>query len=150
MESPSVPSDVRLARAIGALRDTVIGCGAACLGLAVVASAILALSSSAPALTGPTLTILGGGQVLALAGALVGGLGLRGALVGRPLGPVLSATHSRLHWVVRAVLVWCLGAALGWTLAEPSSGVLALALAAVTAQLAVVVVLLRRRLARVR
>ena len=63
-----MPPDVRLARTVRALRDAVVGCGAACLGLAVVAAAILALSGSDPLLAGPTLTILGGGQLLALVG----------------------------------------------------------------------------------
>lgn len=146
MESLSVPPDVRLARTVRALRDAVVGCGAACLGLAVVAAAILALSGSDPLLAGPTLTILGGGQLLALVGAVVAALGLRGALVGRPLSGVVEATRARLRWVVRATLVWSLGAAVGWALADPARAVLFLALGAVTAQLAVVVLVLRRRL----
>ncbi|WP_413452041.1 hypothetical protein AA0Y32_12955 [Georgenia phoenicis] len=148
MESLSVPPDVRLARTIRALRDAVVGCGAACLGLAVVAAAILALSGSEPALSGPTLTILGGGQLLALVGASVAALGLRGALTGAELAAVVGAVRDRLRWVVRAVLVWSVGAALGWSLAEPGRTVLFLALGAVTAQLAVVVLVLRRRLPR--
>lgn len=148
MESLSVPPDVRLARTVRALRDAVVGCGAACLGLAVVASAILALSGSDPALTGPTLTILGGGQLLALVGTVLSAVALRGALAGRPLGPLVSDARARLRWVVRATLVWAVGAALGWAFADPGLTVLCLALAAVTAQLAVVVLLLRRRLAR--
>lgn len=149
MDSPSpVPQDVRLARAIRALRDTVIGCGAACLGLAVVASAILALSGSDPTLTGPAVTVLGGGQLLALVGAVVGGLGLRGVLRGGAAGAVLATARRRLRLVARAVLVWCVAAAAAWTIAEPTIALLVLALAAVTAQLAAVVVVLRRRLAR--
>lgn len=143
-----MPPDVRLARTIRALRDAVLGCGAACLGLAVVAAAILALSSSDPLLAGPTLTILGGGQLLALAGAALAALGLRGALVGRPLVSVVGATRERLRWVVRATLVWSAGAAVGWSLADPARTVLFLALGAVTAQLAVVVLVVRRRLPR--
>lgn len=149
MDSPSpLPPDVQLARAIRTLRDAVIGCGAACLGLAVVAGAILALSDSDPTLTGPTVTILGGGQLLALLGAASGALGLRGALRDEPLGPVLSTTRRRLRWVTRAALGWCVGAAAGWTIADPGSVVLVLALAAVAAQLAVVLRLVRRRLPR--
>ncbi len=149
MDSPSlVPQDVRLARAIRALRDTVVGCGAACLGLAVVATAILALSSSDPVLTGPTVTVLGGGQLLALVGAALGAIGLRGALAGRPLDPLLATTRTRLRRLARAVLVWCVASAVAWTAARPSTVLLTLALAAVTAQLAAVVVLVRRRLAR--
>jgi len=148
VDSPSlVPPDVRLARAIRALRDAVLGCGAACLGLAVVAGAILALSGSDPVLTPPVVTVLGGGQLLALAGAVVAGLGLRAALAGRPVGPALTATRDRLRLVGRAVLVWCVGAAAGWTVAAPGVALLVLALAAVTAQLAVVVLLVRRRVA---
>ncbi len=148
MDSPSlVPPDVRLARAIRALRDAVLGCGAACLGLAVVAGAILGLSGSDPAVTPAVVTVLGGGQLLAIVGAAVGGLGLRAVLTGRPVVPALSATHARLRWVVRAVLVWCVGAAAGWTVAEPALALLVLALAAVVAQLAVVVLLVRRRVA---
>lgn len=143
-----VPQDVRLARAIRALRDAVIGCGAACLGLAVVASAILALSGSDPTLIGPAVTVLGGGQLLALVGAVVGGLGLRAVLAGEPTGPVLTTARRRLRLVTRAVLVWCVAAAAAWTIADPALAVLVLALAAVTAQLAAVVVVLRRRLAR--
>lgn len=149
MDSPSpVPQDVRLARAIRALRDTVAGCGAACLGLAVVAVAILVLSSSDPTLTAPVVTILGGGQLLAIVGAGVGALGLRAALADRPLGPALATARERLRWVTRAVLVWCVGAAVAWTLAQPAIALLNLALAAVTAQLAVVLVVTGRRLPR--
>ncbi len=148
MDSPPVPPDVSVARAIRALRDTTLGCGAACLGLAVVATAILALGGADPRLSGPAVTILGGGQLLAIAGAVVGALGLRAVLADRPPRPVLAATAHRLHWVFRAVLVWSAASAVAWTAADPSGAVLAIALAAVTAQLAAVVVVLRRRLRR--
>ncbi len=148
MESLSVPPDVRLARTVRALRDAVVGCGAACLGLAVIAAAILALSGSDPLLAGPTLTILGGGQLLALVGAALAALGLHGALAGHPLGGVVGTTRARMRWVVRAALVWSVGAAVGWALADPARTLLFLALGAVTAQLAVLVLVLRRRLPR--
>lgn len=150
MDSAPVPPDVRLARAIRALRDAVVGCGAACLGLAVVAAAILALTDSDPLLTGPAVTILGGGQLLAIAGAVVGGVGLRAVLTGAPPGRATAATRGRLLRVQRGVLAWCVAATAAWTVAEPSTAVLTLALAVVTAQLAVVVVLVRRRLAGAR
>lgn len=146
METPSPPPDVRLARAIRALRDALIGAGAACLGLAVVASAILALSDSDAVITGPVLTLLGGGQLLALVAAVLCAIGLRGVLTGRPIGLLLVTTRARLRWVARAVLGWCVGAAAMWVLTEPASALISLALAAVTAQLAVVLVVLGRRL----
>lgn len=151
MNSPStVPQDVRLARTIRAFRDAMIACGAACLGLAVIASAILVLSGSDPVITAPVVTILGGGQLLALLGAVVCGLGLRGVLAGRSAEGALQTAGGRLRLLAGAVLVWCVGAAAGWTIASPSTVVLILALAAVTAQLIAVLLLARRRLAKAR
>ena len=150
MESLSVPQDVLVARAIRALRDAVVACGAACLGLAVVAAAILALSGSDPTLVGPAVSVLGGGQLLAIVGAVVGALGLRGVLAGRPPAQTLTVTSARLRRVQLAVLVWCVVAVATWTVVEPATAVLTLALGVVAAQLALVVVLVRRRLAQAR
>lgn len=148
MESPLLPPDVQLARAVRALRDAVVGCGAAGLGLTAVAAAILALSGSDPTLTGPALTILGGGQLLAISGAVVGAVGLRSVLAGGPPARALARARRRLRWVQHAVLAWCVGAVVAWTVGKPATAVLTLALAVVAAQLAVVVLLVRRRLAR--
>jgi len=150
VESPPVPQDVLIARAIRALRDAVVGCGAACLGLAVVAAAILALSGSDTTLVGPAVSVLGGGQLLAITGAVVGALGLRAVLAGRPPARTLATTSARLRWVQRAVLAWCVVAVAAWTVADPATAVLTLALGVVSAQLAIVLVLVRRRLTQAR
>lgn len=169
------PDDVLLARAIRALRDAVVLCGAGCLMLAVVAGGVIALAGP-DATLGPTaLTILGGGQLIALVGAVVAALGLRAALAGSgtaaeagpaagagteaglatapgtgaavaTAGRAVSTVRTRLRWLVRVVLVWCVGTAAGWSLAVPSRVVVTLALAAVAAQLAVLLLVAVRRL----
>ena len=140
------PADVRLARAIRALRDALVGCGIACLGLGAIALAIIALATPTSAMTWPTLTLLGGGQLLALVGAGLSAVGLRAVLVGAPAQPLLDRTRRHLALLARVVLVWCIAAATAWAIAYPSTAVLSLALAAVTAQLAVLLLVLGRRL----
>lgn len=145
----TVPDDVRLARAIGALRDAILLCGGGCLALAVIAGSVIALAGP-DATLGPTaLTILGGGQFIALVGAVLSALGLRNALsASRPLTEILTRTRTRLRFLVRVVLVWAVGTAAGWTLAIPARIVITLALVAVTAQLAVLLLLAVGRLER--
>lgn len=144
----SLPQDVRVARAIRALRDTLVGCGMACLGLGVVAMAIVALASPTSGITWPTVTILGGGQLLALVGAGVSAVALRASLVGQPAEGLLATTHRRLALLARVVLVWCVVATTAWVIAYPATAALTLALAAVTAQLSVALLFLGRPLAR--
>ncbi|MEE6281996.1 hypothetical protein [Georgenia sunbinii] len=141
-----IPDDVRLARAVRALRDTLVGCGVACLGLGVIAMAIVALASPASAVSWPTVTLLGGGQLLALVGAGLSAVALRGSLVGQPTDVLLRTTRRRLGLLARVVVGWCVAAAAAWVIAYPSTAVLSLALAAVTAQLAVALRVLGGRL----
>lgn len=149
MENPaSVPPDVRLARAIRALRDTLVGCGIACLGLGAIAMAIVALASPTSDITWPTVTILGGGQLLALIGAGISAVALRALLVGHPAEGLQATTRERLALLARVVLVWCVVATTAWVIAYPGTAALTLALAVVTAQLSVALHLLGRRLAR--
>lgn len=141
MDQQPVPHDVRLARTVRVLRDAVVICGAGSLGAAVLAAGMLALSGTDSDLSWPLLTILGGGQLIALLGAVLAALGLRTALVADDATDSARTVHRRLRGLSRAVLVWSVGTAAGWTLAQPSSALLVLALAAVTAQLAVVLLL---------
>src|SRR5699024_513248 len=115
-------------------------------GAAVLAVGMLALSGSDADLGWPLLTILGGGQLIALVGAVLAALGLRAALVGDDATAAARTTHRRLRMLARAVLIWSVGSAAGWALAEPGTALLVLALAAVTAQLAVVLLLAAGRL----
>lgn len=146
MDHPPVPADVRLARTIRVLRDAVVICGAGSLGAAVLAAGMLALSGTDSALSWPLLTILGGGQLITLVGAILAALGLRAALVAGDATGAARTTHRRLRVLARAVLIWSVGTAAGWALADPGNVLLFLALAAVTAQLAVVLLLAAGRL----
>jgi len=141
VDQQPVPHDVRLARTVRVLRDAVVICGAGSLGAAVLAAGMLALSGTDSDLSWPLLTILGGGQLIALLGAVLAALGLRTALMADDATDSARTAHRRLRGLSRAVLVWSVGTAAGWTLAQPSSALLVLALAAVTAQLAVVLLL---------
>ena len=147
MDQQPVPHDVRLARTVRVLRDAVVICGAGSLGAAVLAAGMLALSGTDSDLAWPLLTMLGGGQLIALLGAVVAALGLRTALVATDATDAARAVHRRLRGLSRAVLVWSVGTAAGWVLANPSTALLVLALAAVTAQLAVVLLLGRAHIA---
>lgn len=146
MDHQPVPADVRLARTVRVLRDAVVICGAGSLGAAALAAGMLALSGTDTDLSWPLLTILGGGQLIALFGAILAALGLRAALVADDAAGAARTTHRRLRVLARAVLVWSVGTAGGWALADPGNALLVLALAAVTAQLAVVLLLAAGRL----
>lgn len=142
-----LPPDVRVARAIRALRDTLVACGIACLGLGAIAMAIVALAAPTSGITWPTVTLLGGGQLLALVGAAISAIALRAALAGRPPEALLTTTRARLALLARGVLVWCVTGTTAWVIAYPATAALTLALAVVTAQLAVALLVLGRRLA---
>jgi len=133
--------------ALRRLRDVVVACAAACLGLAVIAAALISLTGTDSMATGPVVWLLGGGQVLALAAALIGVWGFRAGLH-EPADEVVRRISARLAWVQRATLVWCVAAAAIYTLMNPGAGLVALLLGAVSAQLAVLIGLLRRRLQR--
>ncbi|MFC4554518.1 hypothetical protein [Georgenia faecalis] len=143
METETEPEDVRIARAVRTLRDAVVGAGAACLVLGVFAVAVVLLLGADDAW--PAVTLLGGGQVLAIVAAAVAALALRAVLAGaEPTAPLERAWRG-LRLTARAVLVLCVLAAVAWVVADPGSAVSTVALALVTAQLTAVLTLLARR-----
>ena len=160
-----------VARAIRDLTRALLICCAAVGVLGLAGVAILTLAPQD--LTGllPALTLLGLCQVFALVGGVVVGVGLRAALGTRrtdagPRPPDAAAPADatpddaaraaeasavvarRLHLLARVVLVACVLAVAAWALADGAAAVGALLGALVGAQVAVVFVLLARRLVR--
>lgn len=137
------------------LTRALLACCAAVLVLGGLASALVASApeQGADRLT-PGLTLLGIGQAGALAGAGVVALGLRRALAQPPepagLVAVRRLTGQRLGAVAFGVVVACVVAALGWTLLDPARGLGAVLAALVSAQVAALLVVLRRHLERTR
>lgn len=129
-----------------ALRVVVLGGGATCLLLAVIASALLYLAGSGSPVAWPVVSLLGGGQLVALLAAGSAGWGLL-ALWRRAVPAATVALVARhLQLLQRALLVWCVLATAGWVLVRPALAMATILLAAVTAQVALVLALFRRRL----
>lgn len=147
--------DLRTAHVVAATRAALVTMGVACLTLGGIALALVALvPDSGTVALEPGLTVVGGGQLLAIAGAICSALALRDALHdGADRSDHLLALqrlHARLGLVLRATLVWCVAATAVWAVLRPGQAVFTLALAAVTAQLAGLLVLVRRHLAGAR
>ncbi|MEE6274319.1 hypothetical protein [Georgenia wangjunii] len=141
------PEDVRVARAVRGLRDALVACGAACLVLGVFAVGAVLLAGDDAGAAWPAVTLLGSGQLLALVGAGVAAAALRAVLRGSGPAPALARTHAILGLLARLVLVACVAGATAWVVARPGAALMTLALALVTAQLAAVLAVVRRRLA---
>lgn len=142
--APTTPP--RLGDPGSALRVVVLGGGATCLLLAVMASALLYLAGTGSPAAWPVVSLLGAGQLVALLAAGSAGWVLlamrRRAVPAAAVAPV--ARHLQL--LQRALLVWCVLATAGWVLARPALAIATLLVAAVTAQIALVLALFRRRL----
>ncbi|HLS49637.1 MAG TPA: hypothetical protein VK024_06555 [Actinomycetaceae bacterium] len=128
-----------------ALRTAFIASGGACLALGVLAASLLVLAGADSPIAWPAVTLLGGGQVVALAAAGVAGAGWW--RLGRAdTRGVLEQTARRFGFLQRVVLVWCIGAAAAWVIHSLDLAIAVLLLAAVAAQLALVLGMLRRGL----
>lgn len=160
-----MPPDVVIARAVRAHTRTLVALAGACLALAAVGLGGLSLAGddlrTPPITTG--LTLLGVGQVCALASAAVAGVGLVRVLrgVGEPGSDASSdavredvprtttrATASRLAVLMRITLGACVLAITVWALVASAGLLGAFVGALVTAQLVVVLALLRVHLLR--
>jgi hypothetical protein len=159
----SPPPDALVARTIRALTWVLLaGCvAAAALGLAAVAALMLTAPTGAD--LGPVTTLLAVGQLAALATAAVGGLGLWRTLrpreAGQAAGPgaadwddvagttaVRTVTARRLALLARVTAAGCVLAVAVWSLTTPGGALGSLLGAAVAAQVAVLDVVLSRRL----
>lgn len=164
-----------VARAIRDLTRALLICCAAVGALGLAGVAILTLAPQDLAGLLPALALLGLCQMFALVGGVVVGVGLRAALgprrtepaPGRPddtpaaaasadatPGDAARATEAsavvahRLQIVARVTLAACVLVVAAWAIADGAAAVGALLGALVGAQVAVVFVLLARRLAR--
>ena len=166
----SQPPDVAVAHAIRALTRALLVCCAAVGALGLAGVAVLTLGAASADGLMPALSLLAVGQVVALAGGVVVVLGLRATL--RPSrarrGPDASSatvapTHAtpddaaraaaagavvarRLGLLARLLLVALVVAVAGWAFADGASALGALLGALVSAQVAVVFVVVGRRL----
>lgn len=170
----SLPPDVAVAHAIRALTRALLVCCAAVGALGLAGVAVLTLGAASTDGLMPALSLLAVGQVVALAGGGVVVLGLRAAL--RPSrarrGPDASSpadapadapAHAtpddaaraaaacavvarRLEVLARVLLAACVLAVAGWAFADGASALGALLGALVSAQVAVVFVVVGRRL----
>lgn len=129
-----------------ALRFVVLGGGATCLLLAVIASALLFLAGAGSPVAWPVVSLLGGGQLVALLAAGRAGWGLLAMRRRAAPAAVIALVARHLQLLQRALLVWCVLATAGWVLARPSLAMATLLVAAVTAQGTLVLAVFRRRL----
>lgn len=126
------------------LRTALIASGGAALGLGVVATCLLALAGADSPIAWPAVTLVGGGQLFALLAALSSAVAWwRSSTTGVA---TLARVARHLAFLQRAVLVWAVVGAAGWVLYRPELGIAVLLIAAVTAQLALVLGLLHRRM----
>ncbi|MFH5821969.1 hypothetical protein [Georgenia sp. AZ-5] len=139
----STGEDLAVARAVRALRTTLMVCAGACLALGAMGLAIALLTGTGgPVL--PGLTMLAAGQSVALAAAAVAGLGLRRVLRGAEPHAVTTAVRARLGTCERVLAAALVLGGAGWVALRPGAVVAVVACALVSAQLAVVLHLLRR------
>lgn len=165
------PPDVLAARATRTLTGAVLALSLAALLLGGASLAVLALTGSAdPAL--PLLSLLGVGQLAAVAGAAATGYGLArmlrttddgappatGGRAAQATGHASAGGHSgpspstvtegvagALHLVARVLLVALVAVATAWAIARPGEVVGVLAGAVVGAQAAVLLTFVARR-----
>jgi hypothetical protein len=166
------PPDVVVARTLRSLTRALLVCCGAALALGLLAVAILGLSGGSADGLASGLVLLGVGQLAAIAGAGVVGSGLRrvvgsategaqhpGSAVATAPGDAVAtpedaaaATGAReavghgLVLVARALLVACVLVAAAWTLADTAAALGSLLGALVSAQVAVALFAVRRRL----
>lgn len=160
-----VPADVVISRAVRAHTRALAGLAGACVVIAIIG--VAALSFAGPDLRTPAisagLSLLGIGQVCALAGAAVAGMGLVTVLreVGEPgsadsrdaVGADLPRattrrTAGRLAVLMRVTVAACVLAITVWALADVGALVGAIVGALVTLQLVVVLAILRVHMLR--
>lgn len=160
-----VPADVLISRAVRGHTRALLALVVACLVLALIAIGALALAgadrATAPITAG--LSLLGVGQLGALATAAIAGVGLVRVLrgVGEPGSSdsaaaaqadlprrVTRATASRFALSMRLIVGACILMIAVWALANPAGIVGAVIGALVTVQLVVALALLRVHLLR--
>lgn len=141
--STAPPEDTAVARAVRALRTTLVACAGACVALGLMGAALVLLTEDSGTLW-PGLSLLAAGQVAGLLGAVAAGLGLRQVLTGTEPRPITRRVRAVLGHL-GTVLAVALGAgAAAWILARPTAWVAVLACALVSAQVVVLLRFLRR------
>ncbi|WP_143427032.1 hypothetical protein [Georgenia soli] len=141
--STAPPEDAAVARAVRALRITLLVCAGACVALGLMGAALVLLTADSGALW-PGLTLLAAGQVAGLLGAAAAGLGLRRVLTGTEPQPVTRRVRATLGRLGTALAVALAAGAAVWIVVRPTAWVAILACALVSAQLVVVLRFLRR------
>lgn len=141
------PPDVAVARGITALRAVLAIVVAGVLALGVMALALVVLVSPGSDLLWPGVSVLLVGQAVGLVAAAFAGWALRAVLVGQEPARARAALARRLRPTAIGLVVACLATACAWGLTDAGALVPALVCAVVAAQLAVVLEVLRRRLA---
>lgn len=147
--------DVVTARVVRALTRTLILCCVAVVAAGLVAAGALAVAGDAADGLTPAVTMLGLGQAGGLVAAGVSALGLRRALATGPLPGGCEAGDAervarRLGLVARGLFGACALASAAWIVAEPRAAVAVLLGAAVSAQVAVLLLALRTNLLHAR
>jgi len=141
--STAPPEEAAVARAVRALRTTLLVCAGVCVALGLMGAALVLLTDDTRSLW-PGLTLLAAGQVAGLLAAVSAGLGLRRVLTGTEphrVTPRVRAALGRLGTALAAALA--VGAT-AWIVLRPSAWVAVLACALVSAQVVAVLRFLRR------
>lgn len=136
------PPESGAGRAVGALRTALLVTAGTCVGFGVLGAALVLLRGDADAW--PGLSMLLAAQAVALAAAVVTGLGLHRVLRGaepRPVTRRVRAAYARLESVLGALLV---AGVTAWMLARPDAWLAVCACALVAAQFVLVLRLIRR------
>lgn len=142
----SVPDEVALVRAIGALRTAMLLLLGTAFGLGVLAAAILLLAGG-PDRIWPGLTTLMLGQSGSLAAGVLAFVALQHALrPGADHAAITFRLSLRLRGLVRPLLVVLVVATAGWLLADPVAGLGALVGSLVGAQVVLPVTVAARTL----
>lgn len=143
---PEASPDV-VVRGIAALRAVLTTVVAGVLALGVMALALVLLVGPDSGLLWPGVSVLLVGQAVGLVAAALAGWALRQVLVGQDPARARATLARRLRPTAIALVTACLATAAGWGITHAGALVPALVCAVVAAQLAVVLEVLRRRLA---
>lgn len=139
----TAPPEDAVARAVRALRITLLVCAGACVVLGLMGAALVLLTGDDSSLW-PGLTLLGAGQLVGLLGAATAGLGLRRVLTGTEPQVVTPRVRAALGGLSTTLAVVLAVGAVAWIVARPSAWVAVLACALVSAQLVALLRFLRR------
>lgn len=134
-----------VARSLRALRSALLATVGACLALGALAIGVVLLTGTGTALLWPGLSVLAGGQLLALVAAAVTALGLRRVLLGDEPAAALARTALGLRRLARLVLAVCVAGVVIWGVLRPEALVVTTACALVAAQAAAVLHVLHSR-----